>query len=183
MSPRIAPAVKIRPKGPKMRSRIPAERSRPGANHLDESGAARMVDVGAKPVTRREALARGVVLMSERARRAISAGDLKKGDALAAARIAGIMAAKRVGDLIPLCHPLPLESVEVRLKPVKGGLEVEAAVKTSAKTGVEMEAMTAVSAAALTLYDMAKSLDRGMTIGPIYLVSKSGGRSGRYERA
>ena len=142
-----------------------------------------MVDVGAKPVTRRVAVARGFIRVSARALRLLKTGGLKKGDAFAAARIAGIQAAKRTSEWIPLCHSLPLDSVELILKPVRGGVEVSAEVRTTARTGVEMEALTAVSAACLTLYDMAKSLDRGMTIGPIRLEEKRGGRSGRYVRS
>lgn len=150
--------------------------------HLDRTGAARMVDVGAKAVTRRRAVARGAVSMSRSALRALKAGALKKGDALAAARLAGIMAAKKASDLIPLCHPLPVDSAEVRLRVRAGRVEVEAEVSTSAKTGVEMEALTAAAAACLTLYDMVKSEDRGMVVGPLWLAEKSGGRSGLYRR-
>lgn len=141
-----------------------------------------MVDVGAKPVTRRVAVAEGKVRASARALRLLRSGNLPKGDALAAARIAGIQAAKAVGSLIPLCHPLPIDFVEVRLRPGKGAVAVEAEVRTTARTGVEMEALAAVSAACLTLYDMAKSEDKGMVIGPIFLREKSGGRSGHYVR-
>jgi cyclic pyranopterin phosphate synthase len=151
--------------------------------HLDRTGAARMVDVGDKAVTRRRAVARGSVSMSPSALRALKAGALKKGDALAAARLAGIMAAKKASDLIPLCHPLPVDTAEVRLSLRAGRVEVEAEVATSAKTGVEMEALTAAAAACLTLYDMVKSEDRGMVVGPLWLAEKSGGRSGLYRRA
>ncbi|MFH1726735.1 MAG: cyclic pyranopterin monophosphate synthase MoaC [Elusimicrobiota bacterium] len=150
--------------------------------HLNRRGEARMVDVGAKPVTRREAVARGSVRMSAGALRLLRAGRLPKGDAMAAARIAGILAAKRTGLLIPLCHPLPLDSAEVRLRPAGGRVDVEAVVCATARTGVEMEALVAVSAACLTLYDMAKSEDKRMTIGPIYLAEKRGGRSGDFRR-
>lgn len=141
-----------------------------------------MVDVGAKPVTRREALARGELRLSASALGRLKAGRLPKGDALAAARIAGILAAKRVAEWIPLCHPLPLDSVELRFRPGAGKVAVEAVVRATAKTGVEMEALAAVCAACLTLYDMAKAFDREMTIGPVYLQEKRGGRSGSFVR-
>jgi cyclic pyranopterin phosphate synthase len=141
-----------------------------------------MVDVGDKPSTRRRAVAVGSLRLSAGALRLLRSVGLKKGDALAAARIAGILAAKRVGSLIPLCHPLPLEYVGVRFGFGKGRVDVEAETRASGKTGVEMEALTAVCAACLTLYDMVKSEDRGMTIGPVYLKEKHGGRSGSYIR-
>jgi len=141
-----------------------------------------MVDVGGKSATRREAVASGRVLMSRAAVRALRSGKLKKGDALAAARIAGIQAAKRTGEWIPLCHPLALEYAELRLKILSDGVAVEATVRTTGRTGVEMEALTAVSAACLTIYDMLKSEDRSMTIGPVRLERKTGGRSGDYRR-
>lgn len=150
--------------------------------HFNRKGEAYMVDVGAKPITRREAVARGRVRMSAKALRLLRTGGLSKGDGFAAARIAGILAAKKTGGLIPLCHPLPLDSVEIDIAAGRGIVEVEASARTTAKTGVEMEALTAVSVACLTLYDMAKSVDRAMTIGPIYLQKKSGGRSGVYVR-
>ena len=146
--------------------------------HLDEQGAAHMVDVSAKDVTRREATAVGHIAMSAPALAAIRDGAVAKGDALAVARIAGVMAAKRTSDLIPLCHPLPIASVGVDLQLGESGIDCRATVVTTGKTGVEMEALTAVSVALLTLYDMAKALDRGMTIGPVRLLAKSGGRSG-----
>lgn len=139
-----------------------------------------MVDVGNKAVTDREAVARGRVTMSADAFRAIDEATLKKGDALPAARLAGILAAKRTAELIPLCHPLMLSHVDVTLTPVSHGYEIEARVRTTAQTGVEMEALTAVSVAALTLYDMAKAIDKRMIIGEIRLISKRGGRSGDY---
>ncbi len=144
-----------------------------------------MVDVGDKPVTRREAVARGQVGMEPATLAAIVGGSLKKGEALAAARVAGIMAAKRTQEMIPLCHQIPLDLVEIEFRPnrARSALEIEARTATSARTGVEMEAMVAVSAAALTIYDMAKSIDRAMEIGTIRLVSKSGGRSGDFRRA
>jgi len=143
-----------------------------------------MVDVGAKPITRREAVARGVVTMEPATLDAINGGRLKKGEALAAARIAGIMAAKRTHELIPLCHQLPLQNVEVdfRSDPAHSAIEIQARAVTEARTGVEMEALMAVSAAALTIYDMAKAIDRAMTIGAIRLISKRGGRSGKFRR-
>jgi cyclic pyranopterin monophosphate synthase len=141
-----------------------------------------MVDVGAKPVTLREAVARGTIRMSSAALRRIRAGAIEKGDPLQAARIAGIMAAKRTPALIPLCHPLPLTSVELELVPVSRGYLIESRVRTTAQTGVEMEALTAVAVAALTIYDMVKAVDRTMVIGEIRLEYKSGGRSGTYRR-
>ena len=152
--------------------------------HLDEQGRVRMVDVGQKAVTRREALARGAVRMEPATLAAIMGGQLKKGEVLAAARIAGIMAAKRTHELIPLCHQLPLELVEVdfRADQEYSLLEIQARAVTTARTGVEMEALVAASAAALTVYDMAKAIDRAMVIDGIRLVMKSGGRSGTFSR-
>jgi cyclic pyranopterin phosphate synthase len=141
-----------------------------------------MVDVGEKPVTAREAVARGTVMMSATARRLIQSGKIKKGDPLQAARLAGIMAAKRTSELIPLCHPLPLTHVSVDVAPVRGGFAIEARARTSAQTGVEMEALTAVAVAALTLYDMVKAVDKAMVIGEICLLKKTGGKSGDYLR-
>jgi cyclic pyranopterin phosphate synthase len=139
-----------------------------------------MVDVTAKPVTAREAVARGRITMSPGAVRQIRAGAIKKGDPLQAARLAGIMAAKQTSTLIPLCHPLNLSHVDVRLEPVRDGYIIEARVRTTERTGVEMEALTAVAVAALTIYDMVKAIDRGMLIGDIKLTEKRGGRSGEY---
>ena len=150
--------------------------------HLNDGGEAHMVDTGAKADTVRIAEARGTVSMNDAAYGAIVRGDLKKGDALGAERIAGIMAAKRTSDLIPLCHPIALTRVEVQCEPVDGRIDIRARVECVGKTGVEMEALTAVSVAALTVYDMAKAIDRGMTIGNIELVHKSGGKSGDYRR-
>jgi cyclic pyranopterin phosphate synthase len=152
--------------------------------HLDSRGRIRMVDVGAKAVTRREAVARGWVAMAPATIDAIAGGTLRKGEALAAARIAGIMAAKRTHELIPLCHQLPLEVVEVEFRPDRANsrLEIQARAITRARTGVEMEALVAVSTAALTIYDMAKAIDRAMEIGAIRLVAKRGGRSGNFAR-
>lgn len=146
--------------------------------HLDDKGAAHMVDVSAKAVTKREATATGHIAMSTDALAAIRDGALAKGDALAVARVAGIMAAKRTSDLVPLCHPLPISSVSVDFKFGDDGIDTVATVTTTSQTGVEMEALTAVSVALLTLYDMAKAIDRGMTIGGVRLLAKSGGRSG-----
>jgi cyclic pyranopterin monophosphate synthase len=141
-----------------------------------------MVDVGDKPVTTREALARGEITMSAPALKQIRSGKIKKGDPLQAARLAGIMAAKQTSALIPLCHPLPLTQVSVELTPTRRGYRIEARVRTNAQTGVEMEALTAVSIAALTIYDMVKAVDKEMVIGDICLIEKSGGRTGRYRR-
>ena len=141
-----------------------------------------MVDVSGKPVTDREAIARGSIAMSREALRLVRTGAVKKGDPLQAARVAGIMAAKQASALIPLCHPLPLSSVQVDLTPTAAGYHIEARVRTTAQTGVEMEALTAVAVAALTVYDMVKAVDRAMVIGDIRLVYKSGGRSGTYRR-
>ncbi|MFL5805991.1 MAG: cyclic pyranopterin monophosphate synthase MoaC [Roseiflexaceae bacterium] len=148
--------------------------------HLDAEGHAHMVDVGAKGETQREAVARGAVLMRPETLQKIVAGGMPKGDVLAVARIAGIMAAKRTPDLIPLCHPLLLTHVAVDLTPdpAASAMRIEATVRTTGKTGVEMEALTAVSAAALTIYDMCKAIDRGMRISDIRLAQKRGGASG-----
>ena len=146
--------------------------------HLDASGAAQMVDVSAKPDTVREAVAEGVITMAPPVIAAIRAGDVKKGDVLGTARIAGIMAAKQTSNLIPLCHPLPIASVSVDFDYVEAGVRVETRVRTNGKTGVEMEALTAASVALLTIYDMAKALDKAMVIGPVRLLAKSGGKSG-----
>ena len=151
-------------------------------SHIGPDGQARMVDVGAKPVTAREAVARGRVRMSATARRLVQAGTLKKGDAVQTARLAGIMAAKSTATLIPLCHPLPLAAVDVTIAPARDGYTIESRVRTVAQTGVEMEALTAVSVAALTLYDMVKAVDKAMTITDVELVSKRGGQSGDYQR-
>lgn len=150
--------------------------------HLDASGEARMVDVTAKETTVREAVAAAQVRMSAQTLEAIQAGNAPKGDVLGTARIAGIMAAKQTSNLIPLCHPLPLQKVEVQITvdPELPGYQIRAQVKTKAETGVEMEALTAVSVAALTLYDMAKALEKSMQIEGIRLISKTGGKSGDY---
>lgn len=148
--------------------------------HIGADGAARMVDVSAKPSTAREAVARGRIRMSRTAARLAASGTGKKGDPLQTARLAGIMAAKRTADLIPLCHPLLLTFVDVTLTARRDGFEIESRVRTSGPTGVEMEALTAVSVAALTIYDMLKAVDRAMEIGEIRVVEKRGGRSGAY---
>ncbi len=145
--------------------------------HIDPSGTVRMVDVSDKAVTTREAVARGRITMSRLALRQIRAGTVKKGDPLQTARLAGIMAAKRTSDVIPLCHPLVLSHVEVELRPVRDGYDILARVRTTAQTGVEMEALHAVTVAALTIYDMIKAVDKAMVIGEIRLVEKRGGRS------
>src|ERR1041384_3844089 len=157
-------------------------RSKPSLSHVDARGRVRMVDVGAKPVTEREAIARGSITMSREALRLVRSGKVKKGDPLQAARVAGIMAAKQTSALIPLCHPLPLTSVTVELMPTSRGYDIEARVKTSAQPGVEMEALTAVAVAGLTMYDMVKAVDKGMVLGNVRLMFKSGGRSGAYRR-
>ncbi len=154
----------------------------PTLSHVDRRGRVTMVDVGGKPVTDREAVARGSIRMSAEALRQIRRGAVKKGDPLQAARLAGIMAAKQTAALIPLCHPLPISSVQVDLVPTARGYTIEARVRTSAQTGVEMEALTAVAVAALTIYDMVKAVDKRMVIGDIRLEYKSGGRSGTYRR-
>lgn len=150
--------------------------------HLDESGAARMVDVSGKAVTTRTAIAAGSIAMSADTLAAIRMGAAAKGDVLATARIAGIMAAKRTSDLIPLCHPLPLSSVTIDLALDASGITATATARTDGKTGVEMEALTAVSVTLLTLYDMTKAMDKAMTISDIRLLSKSGGKSGDWSR-
>ena len=166
-------------------------RSRPGVlrrtrsqssrlSHLDSKGAARMVDVSAKPVTAREAVARGRIRIAPAAMRLVRARRLAKGGVVEVARLAGILAAKRTADAIPLCHPLPLSLVDVELRPRRDGFVIEARVRTDARTGAEMEALHAVAVAALTVYDMVKAADKAMTIGEIRLVRKSGGRSGDY---
>lgn len=151
--------------------------------HIDESGQAKMVDVGQKPSTERVAVARGRVQMQPETLQLILAGAMKKGDVLSVAQLAGIMAAKRTSDLIPLCHPLPLHHVAVTCtpNPAENCVEIEATARVHGRTGVEMEALTAVSLAALTIYDMAKAVDRSMTITHIHLHAKSGGQHGDYQ--
>ena len=149
-------------------------------SHVDETGRVRMVDVGGKEVSRRRAVARASLRMAPATARRLR--ELPKGDALAAAQLAGIMAAKRTSELIPLCHPLPLTHVSVELTPMRRGYRIDARVRTASQTGVEMEALTAVAVAALTIYDMAKAVDKEMVIGQICLIEKTGGRSGHYRR-
>ena len=150
--------------------------------HLDEDGAARMVDVGAKPETERRAVARAVVRMSAATAAAVAAGDAPKGDVLGTARIAGIQAAKRTGELIPLCHPIGLDFVDVRGAVQDDAVVLTATASVTARTGIEMEAMTAAAVAALTVYDMVKGLERGVAIESVELMEKSGGRSGHWVR-
>ena len=152
-------------------------------SHVGPDGAARMVDVSAKPSTTREAVARGRVRMSRSAVTLATSGTNKKGDPLQTARLAGIMAAKRTADLIPLCHPLQLSFVDVLLTKKRDGFEIEGRVRTTGPTGVEMEALTAVSVAALTIYDMLKAVDRTMQITDVRLIEKRGGRSGHFKAA
>jgi len=150
--------------------------------HLDETGAARMVDVGGKPETARSATASGVIRMSERALSAIRDGDGPKGNVLAAARIAGIMAAKKTAELIPLCHPLALDAVTIDFSFRDAAIEVVARASLLGRTGVEMEAMTACCVSLLTIYDMAKAIDKAMVIGEVCLLKKTGGKSGSWRR-
>ena len=152
--------------------------------HLDERGRARMVDVSAKDITRREATARAVVTMLPATAELISSGGVAKGDVLAVAQVAGVMAAKKTPDLIPLCHPLPISGVDMTfdLDVPSGRLEIHATVRVTSQTGVEMEALTAASVAALTVYDMCKAVDRAMSIGQVELLRKSGGKSGEFIR-
>ncbi|WP_054007916.1 cyclic pyranopterin monophosphate synthase MoaC [Cypionkella psychrotolerans] len=154
-----------------------------GLTHFDDQGRAHMVDVSDKPVTARIAVARGAVKMSAETLALITEGRAKKGDVLGVARLAGIMAAKKTADLIPLCHPLPITKVSLDLTPDASlpGIVVEATVKTGGQTGVEMEALTAVSIACLTIYDMVKAVEKSMSIEGVHLILKDGGKSGRYE--
>jgi len=154
-----------------------------GLSHFDDGGNARMVDVSAKAVTARTATAKGSVLMAPETLARIQAGGIKKGDVLGVAQLAGIMGAKRTSDLIPLCHPLGLDAVEVRLScdAERNAVDIEATCRVAGRTGVEMEALTAVAVAALTVYDMCKSMDRAMRIVDIRLVHKAGGKSGTFE--
>jgi cyclic pyranopterin monophosphate synthase len=153
-----------------------------GLTHLDEQGNARMVDVGAKPATERVAIARAEVVLSSATLALVREGRAAKGDVLAVARVAGIMAAKKTPDLIPLCHPIMLSSVEVEFDLTDGGISISATARTTGATGVEMEAMTAASVAALTIYDMVKGVERGVTITDVRLMKKSGGKSGTWAR-
>ena len=150
--------------------------------HIDESGRARMVDVSDKAVTTREAMAEGFLRMSPETLALALSGEGKKGDVRAVAEIAGVMAAKQTSNLIPMCHPLPISKAEVRVEAAQGGLSVTARVKTTGQTGVEMEALTAVSVACLTLYDMLKAAEKGMVIEAVRLVSKTGGKSGDWKK-
>ncbi len=152
-------------------------------SHVDARGRVTMVDVGAKGVTARQAVASGIVTMSAKAVKLIRQGAVAKGDPLQAARLAGILAAKQTSSLIPLCHQLPLSHVDVDLIPMRRGYRIDATVRTTAQTGVEMEALTAVAVAALTLYDMVKAVDKTMVISEICLLEKTGGKSGPYRRA
>jgi cyclic pyranopterin phosphate synthase len=154
----------------------------PRLSHVDAQGRITMVDVGAKATTVREAIARGSISMSKEAIAQVRSGAVKKGDPLQTARLAGIMGAKQTAALIPLCHPLNLSGIEVDLLPTARGYDIEARVRTAAQTGVEMEALTAVAVAALTIYDMVKAVDKRMTIGPIRLMKKTGGKSGTFIR-
>ena len=158
--------------------------TKPKLTHLDAAGQAHMVDVGAKPITRRVALARGRLLTTPEVIGLIQGEGMPKGDVLATARLAGIQAAKRTFEWIPLCHPLPLDALEIELRPDAAASRVwiEAQASAHAKTGVEMEALVAVAAAGLTVYDMCKAVDRGMTIDSVHLVSKEGGKSGAWTR-
>lgn len=153
--------------------------------HLDEHGAARMVDVSAKEATAREAVAEAIIVLSQAAFEAVTGGQAPKGDVLAAARIAGILAAKKTPELIPLCHPIPLAKVEIEITPLaeRHALRIVAFAKTKYETGVEMEALTAATVAALTIYDMTKAIDRGAVIETVRLLAKSGGKSGAYAAA
>jgi cyclic pyranopterin phosphate synthase len=157
-----------------------AKRTAKRLTHLSKRGEARMVDVSDKAPTERVAIAEGRIRMRPTTLATVKRGNAKKGDVLGAARLAGIMAAKRTHELIPLCHPLALSKVAVDIEPIRGGLSVRATVKVTGKTGVEMEALTAVSVACLTIYDMVKAVDRGMTIEGVRLIEKRGGKSGTY---
>jgi len=164
--------------------RAPAPRAAARLSHVDARGRARMVDVGAKAETAREAIAAGTLILKPATLRAIARGQVPKGDVLATARLAGLQAAKRTSELIPLCHPLRLTSVAVDFapRPADGTLEIRATVRALDRTGVEMEALTAVAVAALTVYDMCKAIDRGMVIGAVRLEEKRGGASGEWRR-
>ena len=159
-----------------------SEHSAPQLSHVDESGAARMVDVGGKPVTARRAVASGTVITTPEVMELIASGNLPKGEALPIARVAGIMGAKRTWDLIPLCHPLDLSGIDVTFSLEHDRVHIQAVVKTSGKTGVEMEALTAVSVTALTIYDMIKAVDKNAVLTDIKVDAKSGGKSGDWSR-
>lgn len=151
-------------------------------SHLDDEGRVHMVDVGDKPVTRRRAVAEAIIAISPEVKQMLFDGELPKGDALAVTRVAAIMGAKQTSGLIPLCHPIGLDSVDVSIAAVDVGARIEVVCEVEARTGVEMEAMTGASVGALALYDMIKGLDRGAVVGPIRLLAKSGGRSGDWTR-
>ena len=171
-----------KPSGP-LRTEAQARKRRSTLSHLKPDGAAHMVDISAKPVTARRAVASALVRVAPTTLREITSGRISKGDVFAVARIAGIQAAKRTAEIIPLCHPLPLEAVEIEIRPsVPDEIHIRATTLLRARTGVEMEALTAAAAAALTIYDMCKAIDRGIEIGPIRLEEKSGGRSGTWHR-
>ena len=157
-----------------------ARREKPRLSHVGKDGSARMVDVSEKPPTSREAVAQGSIRISKEAMKLVREGRSKKGNVVETARLAGIMAAKRTSDLIPLCHPLAITFADVSLTPVRDGYRIEATVRTAGQTGVEMEALTAVSVAALTIYDMLKAIDKAIVISDIRLKEKRGGRSGHY---
>jgi cyclic pyranopterin phosphate synthase len=153
-----------------------------GLTHLNAAGQAHMVDVSAKPETAREATAKAHIAMAPATLALITAGTAPKGDVFAAARLAGIMAAKQTSALIPLCHPLPISAAEILLTPTETGVDITATIRTTGRTGVEMEALTAASVAALTIYDMVKAVDRGMTISDLRVTAKSGGKSGDFSQ-
>jgi cyclic pyranopterin phosphate synthase len=175
-------AARKRPRTIKVRAASRSDEGKPRLSHVGPKGDVRMVDVGDKAVTMREAVAQGQIVMSAEALAQIRSGAVKKGDPLQTARLAGIMAAKQTSALIPLCHPLALTHVSVELTPTRRGYRIESRVRTTGQTGVEMEALTAVSIAALTIYDMVKAVDKAMVITDICLLEKSGGRSGHYQR-
>jgi len=153
-----------------------------GFTHLDEEGNARMVDVGAKAVTARVAVAEAVITMPDAVKERLFSGDLPKGDALGVARVAAIMAAKQTPNLVPLCHPIPIEGIDVDIEESAKGARIVVTARTDAKTGIEMEAITAAAIGAVAIYDMVKGLDRGVEIGPVRLLHKSGGKSGVWDR-
>ena len=153
-----------------------------GFTHLDDRGNARMVDVSGKGTTVRVAVAEAVVVLAEDVKRRLFSGDLPKGDALGVARIAAIMAAKQTSNLIPLCHPIPIDGVDVEVAEHESGVRIQVSARTTAKTGIEMEAMTAAAIGAVAVYDMVKGLDRSAAIGPVRLLRKSGGKSGDWQR-
>jgi cyclic pyranopterin phosphate synthase len=164
------------------RSNRDAQKTKPRLSHMDRRGRVRMVDVTEKRPSAREAIARGRITMSPAALAEVRSGANKKGDPLQTARLAGIMGAKQTAALIPLCHPLAISHADVQLIPITNGYDIEATVRTTAPTGVEMEALTAVAVAALTVYDMVKAADKAMVIGDIRLMKKSGGKSGDWQR-